>query len=65
MAVHEVLPVNGVLKDKIICGASESELWNAAKREFPDISSLEEDGIQKVMQGVTSVHELLRVMGTV
>ena len=65
MAVHEVLPVNGVLKDKIICGASELELWNAAKREFPDISSLEEDGIRKVVQGVTSVHELLRVMGTV
>ena len=65
MAIHEVLPVNGVLKDKIICGASEQELWNAAKREFTDISSLEEDCIQKVKQGITSVQELQRVMGTV
>lgn len=65
MAVHEVLPVNAVLKDKIIRGASEQELWNAAKAEFPGISSLEEDGVQKVKQGITSVQELLRVLGTV
>ena len=65
MAVHEVLPVNAVLKDKISRGASEQELWNAAKAEFPGISSLEEDGMQKVKQGITSVQELLRVLGTV
>ncbi|WP_342745760.1 GspE/PulE family protein [Succiniclasticum ruminis] len=65
MAVHEVLPVNAVLKDKISRGASEQELWNAAKTVFPDISSLEEDGMQKVKQGITSVQELLRVLGTV
>ena len=65
MAVHEVLPVNAVLKDKIICRASEQELWNTARTEFSGLSSLEEDGIQKVKQGVTSVQELLRVLGTV
>ena len=65
VAVHEVLPVNAVLKDKIISGASEQELWNAAKTEFPGVSSLEEDGMQKVKQGITSVQELLRVLGTV
>ncbi len=65
MAVHEVLPVNAVLKDKIICGASEQELWNAAKTEFPGISSLKEDGMQKVKLGITSVQELLRVLGAV
>ena len=65
IAVHEVLPVNAVLKNKIICGDSEQELWNAAKAEFPGISSLEEDGMQKVKQGITSVQELLRVLGTV
>ena len=65
MAVHEVLPVNAVLKDKIICGTSEQELWNVAKTEFPGISSLKEDGMQKVKLGFTSVQELLRVMGTV
>ncbi len=65
MAVHEVLPVTAVLKDKIICGASEQELWNAAKTEFPGISSLKEDGMQKVKLGITSVQELLRVLGEV
>lgn len=65
IAVHEVLPVNAVLKDKIILGASEQELWNVAKTELPDISSLEEDGMQKVKQGVTSIQELLRVLGAV
>ena len=65
MAVQEVLPVNVVLKDKIISRASEQELWNAAKMEFPGISLLEEDGIQKVKKGITSVQELLRVLGTV
>ena len=63
IAIHEVLPVNAVLKDKIISGVSEQELWNAAKTEFPGISSLEEDGMQKAIQGITSVQELLRVLG--
>ena len=65
MAVHEVLPVNAVLKNKIISGASEQELCNTAKTEIPGISSLEEDGMQKVKQGITSVQELLRVLGAV
>ena len=65
IAIHEVLPVNAVLKNKIISGASEQELCNTAKTEIPGISSLEEDGMQKVKQGITSVQELLRVLGAV
>ena len=64
-AIHEVLPVNTVLKDKIICGASEQDLWSAAKSEFPGIYSLEEDAVRKIKEGTTSVQELLRVLGTV
>lgn len=63
MAVQEVLPVNTALKDKIIRRASEHELWEAAKLEYPGLRSLEEDGIQKVKQGFTSVQELLCVLG--
>ena len=63
MAVQEVLPVNTALKDKIIRRASERELWEAAKLEYPGLRSLEEDGIQKVKQGFTSVQELLCVLG--
>jgi type II secretory ATPase GspE/PulE/Tfp pilus assembly ATPase PilB-like protein len=57
------LPVNTVLKDKIIRHASEQELWNAAKTEFRGLVSLEEDGMHKVKEGVTSVQECLRVLG--
>ena len=63
MAVHEVLPVSTALKDKIIRHASEQELWNAAKTEFPGLVSLKEDGMRKVKEGVTSVQECLRVLG--
>ena len=63
MAVHEVLPVNTALKDKIIRRVSEQELWEAAKSEYPGLHSLEEDGMQKVKQGFTSVQELVCVLG--
>ena len=65
LAIHEVLPISTALKDKIIYRASEQELWAAAKTEFPEMVSLEEDGVRKVKEGVTSVQELLRVLGTV
>ena len=63
MAIHEVMPVNTSLADKIIHRSSEKELWEAAKAEFPGLVSLEEDGMCKVRKGVTSVQELLRVLG--
>lgn len=63
MAVHEVLLVSAALKDKIIRHASEQELWDAAKAENPNLVSLEEDGMHKVKEGLTSVQELLRVLG--
>ena len=63
VAIHEVMPVTTSLKDKIIGHASEQELWAAVKTEFPGLTSLEEDGIGKIKEGVTSVQELFRVMG--
>ena len=63
IAVHEVIPVSAALKDIIIRHASEQELWNAAKTEFPGLVSLEEDGMHKVKEGITSVQEYLRVLG--
>ena len=63
MAVHEVLPVNTALKDKIIRHVPEQELWETAKAEYPGLHSLEEDGMQKVKQGFTSVQELVCVLG--
>ena len=62
LAVHEVMPVTTALKDRIIHHASEQELWAAAKTEFPGLTSLAEDGMYKVNEGLTSVQELLRVL---
>ena len=63
MAIHEVLPVSTDLKNKIIRHALEQELWETAKIEFPGLVSLKEDGMRKVKEGLTSVHELFRVLG--
>ena len=63
MAIHEILPVNAALKDKIICHVTEQELWDSAKKDYPGLASLQEDGMRKVKEGVTSVQELLRVLG--
>ena len=63
VAVHEILPVNTALKKKIICHASEQDLWDSAITEYPGLASLEEDGKKKVKEGVTSVQELLSVLG--
>ena len=63
VAIHEVMPVTASLKDKIIGRVSEQDLWAAVKTEFPGLTSLEEDAIGKIKEGVTSVQELFRVMG--
>ena len=63
IAIHEILPVSTALKNTIIGHASEQELWSAAKAGSQKLTTLEEDGIRKVLDGQTSVQELLRVLG--
>ena len=63
VAIHELLPVTVEVKNKIMRRASEEELWNTACNEFSGLTTLEEDGRRKVCDGVTSVQELLRVLG--
>lgn len=57
--IHEVLIVNNELRDLIVRGASEHELTEAAKAA--GMRTLYEDGIEKVLQGITSVEEVNRV----
>ena len=63
IAIHEMLPVTTDLKKLIISRASEQELWYAAKRAFPCLTTLKEDGLCKVHEGLTSAQELLRILG--
>lgn len=63
LAIHELLPVNAVIKSKIMQRVSEQELWETAKSEYPNLTTLEEDGLRKVREGLTAAEELLRVLG--
>ncbi|MBQ9763374.1 MAG: type II/IV secretion system protein [Phascolarctobacterium sp.] len=59
VAVQEVLAINDNMKSLIISGASERALLDEARTN--NFTTLIEDCAQKVLQGVTSVEELLRV----
>jgi len=63
IAIQEVLPVNTVLKEKIMNRVSEQDLWDSAVKEFSGLVSLQDDGINKAGMGLTSVRELIRVLG--
>lgn len=58
--VFELLPVTDTIRTMIVQGASHSDLHNAAIKE--GMRTLLADGAQKVLAGVTSVEELLRVL---
>lgn len=59
MAVQEVLPITERLKNLIVQGADEGTLLAEAKAN--GFTTLADDCTQKVMQGVTTTEELLRV----
>ena len=63
IAIHEILPVSTTLKNMIIKQASEHTLWSAAKAVSPKLTTLEEDGMRKVLDGQTSAQELMRALG--
>ena len=59
MSIHEVLPINEEMKAMIMNGEADNLIFEAG-RKF-GTTSMKEDGIEKVMQGKTTVSELLRV----
>ena len=61
--IHEILPVTSVLKEKIADRASEAVLRDIVREAFPDLLTLREAGLRKVLEGVTSVQEIIRVLG--
>ena len=56
--IYEVIEIDGELEGLIHAGAAEAELVAAARRSAP---SLLQDGVAKVMAGVTSVEEIARI----
>jgi type IV pilus assembly protein PilB len=59
IAIYEVMPFSEPLKELVLQGASTAELKAEAIRQ--GMKSLRMSGIQKLIEGVTTVEEVLRV----
>ncbi|MDP4014754.1 MAG: ATPase, T2SS/T4P/T4SS family [Candidatus Nanopelagicales bacterium] len=60
IALHEVMRVSETIERLTVERATTSEITEAAKAE--GMRSLRDDGMQKVLEGVTSLDEILRVV---
>lgn len=59
LAIHELLPVDRELKDLILNRASGNDIRDYMQQS--GYNTLLQDGLQKVLQGVTTTEEVLRV----
>jgi len=60
LALHEIMPVNEEIERLAVSRASSAEITRAAKKAGMEM--LVEDGWAKVVEGLTSIEELLRVV---
>ncbi len=61
VALYEVMPVTPELRDMILKGGSATDLRRVAQSQ--GLRTLRQAGITKVLEGVTTVEEVLRVTG--
>lgn len=61
VALHEVLEINQDVRDAITNNIRKSDLRKLVYNES-DVTSLLQDGLEKVVSGLTSVDEILRVI---
>ncbi|MDP2684261.1 MAG: GspE/PulE family protein [bacterium] len=61
MGIYEVLVMSEAVKDKILENASSDEIAEVAKAE--GMTTMLEDGMEKVFRGETTLEEVLRVAG--
>jgi type IV pilus assembly protein PilB len=59
VAIYEVMPISEALRDMILEEASTAELREQAQKE--GMKTLRQAGMMKVLEGVTTVEEVLRV----
>ena len=62
VGIYEVMKVSERVRSLILSRASSAEIGEAAAAE--GMCRMRDDGLEKVRQGVTSVSEVLRVLGT-
>ncbi|UCF71797.1 MAG: type IV-A pilus assembly ATPase PilB [candidate division WOR-3 bacterium] len=58
IGLYEVMPISPDIRRMILSGATSDEI--AKKAEKDGMTTLREDGIEKVKQGVTTIEELMR-----
>lgn len=61
IAIYEIIPIDASLRALIHTNAPESEMEHYARSNFQTLHSIRQDGFQKVIEGVTSIEEVLRV----
>jgi general secretion pathway protein E len=59
VGIYELVPVDDAMRQAIVAGASHAQLRDMARAQGHRL--LQEDGLLKAWQGVTSVDEVLRV----
>jgi len=62
VALYEVMPITPELRDMILRGASTAELRATAQSQ--GMKTLRQAGLAKVLEGITTVEEVLRVTAT-
>ena len=62
LAIHEILPIDRTLKDLILTRASVNVIGEYMRQQ--GYHSLLQDGLVKVLEGVTTTEEVLRVAMT-
>ncbi len=60
LALHEVMPVTEEIERLAVARASADAVGQAARAD--GMTTLRHDGLQKVLQGLTSIEEILRVV---
>ena len=59
VAIYEVMPISDALRDMILKNASTADLRETSRKE--GMKTLREAGLYKVLEGTTTVEEVLRV----
>jgi type IV pilus assembly protein PilB len=59
VAIYEVMPITEALRDMILKGASTADLREQAQKD--GMKTLRQSGLLKVLEGTTTVEEILRV----
>jgi type IV pilus assembly protein PilB len=62
LSIFEFLPLDNDIRRKLLTGANESQIRSLARRK--GYYGLFEDGISKILQGLTTVEEVLSVVHT-